>query len=92
MTFRFVEAGPFWRWFLTRYQLAGIVMPWGKCYYLPPWHKCPEFIRHETVHFKQMERDGRVMFTIKYLYWLARYGYRANPYEIEAYGRETGNA
>ena len=25
-----------------------------------------------------------VKFTVKYLYYLARYGYRQNPYEIDA--------
>lgn len=89
MTPRFVAAGPFWRWFLTRYHLAGIVMPWRTIYFLPPWNKCPEFIRHELVHIDQINRDGPIKFSLKYLYWLARYGYRANPYEIEAYGREA---
>jgi hypothetical protein len=92
MKHRYKEAGPFWRWFLTRYNLAGIVMPIPfrpTCYYLPPWHKSPEFVRHENTHFKQIERMGTVPFTTAYLYYLARYGYRANPLEIEAYAQEA---
>lgn len=80
--------GP-WKWFLTRLGLAGIVMPWRTIYYLPPWHKSPEFIRHELVHIRQIDRDGPVVFAVKYLYWLARYGYANNPYEVEAYGKKN---
>ena len=35
-------------------------------------------------HLEQIKRDGRIKFTIKYIYWLYRYGYFLNPYEIEA--------
>lgn len=31
-----------------------------------------------------IERDGRILFGIKRLWWLARYGYWRNPYEVEA--------
>lgn len=84
---RFVEAGVFWRWFLNRYELAGIVMPINMtCYYLPPWHRSFAFMRHEGVHFDQIERDGRWTFMAKYLWWNCTRGYRQNPYELEAYG------
>jgi hypothetical protein len=88
---RYEKAGVFWTWFLTRYNLAGIVMPipfLPTCYYLEPWNKCPEFVRHENVHYRQIQRMGTIKFTIAYLYYLARYGYRNNPLEIEAYGHE----
>ena len=29
-------------------------------------------LRHERKHLEQIERDGRVVFSIKYLYWLCR--------------------
>jgi hypothetical protein len=89
---RYEKAGIFWTWFLTRYNLAGIVMPipfLPTCYYLEPWHKCPKFIRHENVHYRQIKRMGTIKFTVAYLYYLARYGYRNNPLEIEAYGYEA---
>ena len=82
---RFVKAGPVVGWLLTRLGLVGIVMPWRTVYYLGNWNKCPVFMRHEMVHIRQIERDGPWLFSIKYLYWLARYGYRLNPYEREAY-------
>jgi hypothetical protein len=90
MIHRLVEAGPLWRCVLNTFGLAGIVMPWPTptIYYLSPWHKSPEFIRHELVHVAQIRRMGRVTFSLAYLYYLARYGYRANPLEIEAYGHE----
>ena len=39
---------------------------------------------HEARHIFQINRDGYIKFTVKYLYYLARYGYRNNPYEIDA--------
>ena len=35
-----------------------------------------------------MQRDGKLVYLIKYTYWLIRYGYLANPYEIEARAAE----
>ena len=92
MSPRYVEAGRFWHWFLTRYSLVGIVMPIPfrpTCYYLPPWNKCPEFVRHENVHFRQIACMGAIRFTITYLTYLALYGYRDNPLEQEAYGQKA---
>lgn len=93
MKHRIIEAGPFWRLILNMFGLIGIVMPWPTptIYYLPPWHKCPQFMVHELVHVEQIHRMGRVCFALTYLYYLARYGYRANPLEIEAYGREESS-
>jgi hypothetical protein len=34
-----------------------------------------------------MERMGTILWHIHYFCLLARYGYRNNPYEIEAYSR-----
>lgn len=89
MTGRFVKAYWPWTWLLKGLGLAGIVMPWRSIYYLEPWQKSPEFVRHELVHIEQINRDGPVMFSVRYLYWLARYGYANNPYEKEAYARES---
>lgn len=88
MSLRFVKAPAPVAFILNRMGLAGIVMPWKHCYYVDNWNKCPEFVRHELVHARQIDRDGPVTFSIRYLYWLAKYGYRNNPYEVEAYGME----
>jgi len=37
---------------------------------------------HEAVHVEQFKWGWGM---IKYLYYLAKYGYRQNPYEVEAY-------
>jgi hypothetical protein len=48
--------------------------------YLDPDHMDDEkLIRHE----------GRLKFSVKYLYFTLRYGYWNNPYEIEAREAET---
>lgn len=51
----------------------------GKPYTLSESH-----YNHEACHIEQVRRDGRVKFVVKYLYYNLRYGYRNNPYEIEA--------
>jgi hypothetical protein len=82
-----VARGPM-RWFLRTFDGAAITMPWCRVYVLEEHWNDPALIRHELVHIEQIERDGPVLFSVKYLYWLARHGYRRNPYEIEAYDRE----
>lgn len=46
--------------------------------------KSPTWVKHENEHKKQWKRDGLIKFSIKYIYYLIRYGYYNNPYEIEA--------
>lgn len=82
---KYVRAGLFWGSFLRACGFWAIPMPWGKCYVLPEHRDNPIMLKHEEVHFAQMERDGRVMWSIKYLYFAATRGYFGNPYEIEAY-------
>lgn len=57
---------------------------WGVIYVLPGCESNQRLLRHERKHLEQIERDGRVLFSIKYLWWLCRYGYWNNPYEVEA--------
>jgi len=45
--------------------------------------------RHEMEHVYQVMRDGWWTFYIKYVYWLAKYGYMDHPYELEARDREN---
>ena len=76
--------GP-WRWFLTKCGYRAITMPWRSIYVLAPYLECPILRTHERVHVWQMDRDGTVRFCVLYLWYQIRYGYRGNPYEIEAY-------
>lgn len=40
--------------------------------------------KHEQVHIEQVKREGRFKFICKYLYYNIKYGYKNNPYEVEA--------
>jgi len=40
---------------------------------------------HEMVHVRQYYDNFIIGFVVKYLYWLLKYGYRKNPFEVEAY-------
>lgn len=63
---------------------AGWASLWNTIYVLPGHEHNQRLLRHESKHLEQIERDGRLLFSITYLWWLARYGYWLNPYEIEA--------
>jgi hypothetical protein len=90
----FRPANWLWQWFLTRYDLWAIPMPW-RCVHV----RRDVFIRrgvmtmlreHERVHYEQMEREGTIRWHVKYFWFLLLVGYRKNPYEIEAYRRFGG--
>jgi hypothetical protein len=57
---------------------------WGVIYMAPGYEEHAALLRHERKHLEQMQRDGKLMYMIKYSYWMVRYGYLDNPYEIEA--------
>lgn len=61
---------------------------WRTIYVLPGHEQDQRLLRHERKHLEQIERDGRLLFAIKYLYWLCRYGYKNCPYEVEARSAE----
>lgn len=82
---QFRIAGWLWGALLRYFGIVAITMPWRRVYILPEWTWNSALHRHEMVHLRQIDRDGSILFSVRYLYWLARYGYRANPYEIEAY-------
>ena len=85
MKIPFRVAGWFWRPVMTRIGVIGLALPWGEVKLLKPWFRVRWLRKHEMVHLRQIQRDGPVCFTVRYFWWLARYGYRKNPYEIEAY-------
>lgn len=85
--YRITKATGLWLWLLNKLGAAAITMPWRTIYVLEEYVDHEDLLAHERVHIEQIERDGPVAFSIKYLWWLARFGYRANPYEIEAYAR-----
>lgn len=64
---------------------AGWASFWRTIYVLPGHEHNERLLRHERKHLEQIERDGRVVFSIKYLWWLAKFGCNGDhPYEVEA--------
>ena len=70
--------------YMRTFGFAGWASFWRTIYVLPGYEHDRRLLRHERKQLEQIERDGRLVFSIKYLWWLARYGYWLNPYEIEA--------
>ena len=75
-------------WLMRRAGFLGWTSFWNVVYVLPGHENNERLLRHESKHLEQIERDGRLLFAIKYLYWLCRYGYWNNPYEVEARAAE----
>ena len=76
-------------WFMRRAGFLGWTSFWGAVYVMPGHEGNGPLLRHERCHLEQIERDGRLLFSIKYLYWLCRYGYKMCPYEVEARAAES---
>ena len=69
--------------FFTNYN--AVTCPCGRVYYRNKESMMDlDLVLHENVHLIQIKRDGAIRFTFKYLYYLYKYGYEENPYEIEA--------
>jgi len=75
-------------WYMKRCGLHGWTSFWGAIYLAPGYKMHQGLIRHERKHLEQMQRDGKLVYLIKYSFWLLRYGYKMNPYEVEARAAE----
>ncbi len=72
----------------------GAAIVFGKTIYL---HKVTKdqimknipYLRHEVAHVLQWQREGYVVFLLKYLWYSVRFGYRQNPFEVEARAAQT---
>lgn len=40
--------------------------------------------KHEQCHIDQVKKLGRLKFILTYLFYCVKFGYRNNPYEVEA--------
>lgn len=49
-----------------------------------PYELSENHYKHEAFHIEQVKREGRLKFIVKYLWFNIRYGYKNNPYEVEA--------
>lgn len=72
------------KWYMNLCGFRGWTSFWNTIYVLQGSETDEALIRHEQCHLEQIERDGRIKFAIKYMFWLVKYGYWNNPYEIEA--------
>lgn len=72
------------KWFLRKTGYQGITSLWRVVYIMPGYLSDRELIEHELAHCRQIERDGRIVFAIKYSWWFLRYGYENSPYEVQA--------
>ena len=75
--------------YMRAFGFAGWTSFWNTVYVLPGYEHDQRLLRHERKHLEQIERDGRVLFSIKYLYWPCWYGYKNCPYEVEARAVES---
>ena len=48
------------------------------------------WVKHEMAHIDQYRRFGLVRFLLLYTWYSIKYGYRNNPFEIEAREKEKG--
>lgn len=81
MTLRYKPATGIWRYICRRYDFDAIFTPWKTVYFITD---SAEMRRHEEVHEHQLDHDGRILWTIRWLWWTLRYGYERNPYERHA--------
>lgn len=75
-------------WLMRRAGFLGWTSFWGAVYVMPGHEGNGPLLRHERCHLEQIERDGRILFTLKYSWWTIRHGYWNNPYEVEARAAE----
>lgn len=72
------------KWYMDRCGFKGWTSFWNTIYLHPDHLGDEPLIRHELKHIEQIQRDGKIVFTLKYLFWTVKYGYYNNPYEVEA--------
>ena len=64
---------------------------WNTIYYIDYKSLAnPRLRKHELCHVAQMNREGKFMFTVKYLWQALTVGYWNNKYEVEARKAEEG--
>ncbi len=66
------------------FRIDGFIGFWGTIYVPPGRVRDRRLVGHKMKHVEQMQRDGTLMFTLQYIWWLLRYGYTRHPYEVEA--------
>ena len=75
-------------WYMRACGFAGWTRFWRTIYVLPGHENNQRLLRHERKHLEQIDSDGRLVFALKYLWWIIHHGYWQNHYEIEACAAE----
>jgi hypothetical protein len=69
---------------MLRDHIQAITLPPVGIYTRPGLEDNPRLLAHEMTHWAQYQRLGVFKFYALYLWYSARYGYYANPMEVEA--------
>lgn len=77
------------QWYMKKNNFRGWTSYWGTIYYRDEECMNSTTKLHELKHIEQMRRDGRLVFTIRYIYqWITK-GYYKVDYEVEARAAEV---
>lgn len=73
-------------WIMNRSYFKGFTTFFNLIYIHPDYMNDKPLIAHEMTHIRQINEDGIIKFSIKYLYYSCRYGYHSplHKYEEEA--------
>jgi len=78
------------RWYMQSKGYSGWTSAWRSVYYIDGVAmSSPSLRRHELKHIEQIERDGRLLFMIKYIYYNIRYGYYSDKHFYEQEARDA---
>ena len=82
-----MERTRFGRWFMEGYPAKFHAFPFiGLMTFTgPKEHRSDMLIKHELIHYYQAQREGWLMWNIRYYHELWTVGYMNVGYEIEAY-------
>lgn len=83
-----VAKGPL-AWCMQFCKFDGWTSFWSTIYVLPGHENDQHLLRHERKHLEQIEREGRLLFSLRYSWLTLRHGYFMNPYEVEAREAES---
>ncbi len=73
-----------WASIIRSNTIIGFTTFWNTLIIREGYEDNQSLILHELTHVKQISDEGLIKFTLKYVTNLFKYGYRDNPYEVEA--------
>ena len=75
-------------WYMRLCGFYGWASLWDVAYVRPGYERVPRLKLHEFTHLEQMRSEGKLTYMVKYAWYTLRYGYKNNPYELEARAAE----